>query len=492
MKKNRIVALVLAMVILFHGLYIPAYATQESTGGAEEEQIPEISSPDDLTVISGCHTIDGAFPLFGSEERLTDVGAAILYELNSDTLLYAYNCDEAMYPSSLVKIMTALIAIENGNLEDVVTVRQSVIDSVPMGALKAGLENGEELTLRQLLYCMMVGSANDAAAVIAEHISGSQLSFVDLMNTRAAELGCEGTHFVNVTGLHDEQQVTTARDMAVILVEALKSQEFTEVFNTATYTLEATNESEAREFTTTNYFMTSGQGGRFTDSRVTGGRTGVTDSGERCLITTAQDEESLYITVVLGAVPVIEEDGYTITRHGSFENTQTLLTMAFEQQEKAQLLYQGQVMEQYPVINGTNDVAIGPAETFTCQLPVGFSHDDLTLRIEVVSSALTAPVALGQTVAVAQAWYGEICLAEVELVALHDVDANPLPTEADPEDNDILGIDAGAITTALAVLGGIFACILLIFGGLFIMRVVRGAMRKAKIRSRRQDRKRNR
>ena len=127
--------------------------------------------------------------------------AVVLYEMNTDTLVYAYQPDLRISPTGIVKVLTALIALEEGNLDDVVTVRRSTLDSVSPGAVSAGLKAGEEISLRDLLYCIMVSSANDACAVVAEHIAGSQQAFVEKMNARAATLGCANTHFTNVHGL---------------------------------------------------------------------------------------------------------------------------------------------------------------------------------------------------------------------------------------------------------------------------------------------------
>ena len=183
-----------------------------------------------VSSMNGCHGFDANVTYLGNGKITDNIGAALLYEVNSDTLMYTHNPDAMMYPSSLVKILTALIAVEKGNLDDVVVASQEVLGTIPYYAASAELKPGEKLTLSDLLYCMMVGSANDAAAVIATHISGNQAQFVQDMNNYAKALGCTGTNFVNVHGLHDENQYTTARDMGRILTAAVENDVFLTYF----------------------------------------------------------------------------------------------------------------------------------------------------------------------------------------------------------------------------------------------------------------------
>ena len=144
-------------------------------------------------------------------------------------------------------------------MDDVCTVTSSALNSIAIGSVSAGLKRGEQLTLRDLMYCMMVASANDACAVIAEHVGGNQENFIQMMNEKAADLGCTGTHFSNVTGLHDENTYTTIRDICKIIDAGMENEEFKTMFQTANYTVPATEKSEVRELVTTNNMMTKVQ-----------------------------------------------------------------------------------------------------------------------------------------------------------------------------------------------------------------------------------------
>ena len=180
-----------------------------------------------ISVFLLCTCLTGLFltPAAGALE-VPDIQAkaALLADVNTDAVAYAKNIHEKNYPASLTKIMTCLLALENGNLSDVVTVSASALDDLDADSSVAGLQVGEQMTLENLLYCMMVVSGNDACNVIAEHIAGSVADFVRMMNQRAYELGCLNTHFSNPHGLLDESHYTTARDLAIITEAALKSE----------------------------------------------------------------------------------------------------------------------------------------------------------------------------------------------------------------------------------------------------------------------------
>lgn len=498
MKKFRCLALVMCLLLLLQFTALPVAATTEEpdepTPAAtqpEASQIPEDTEYDaaDITVLNGCHSPDARYPINGSDEILSYTDSAILYEVSSDTLVYTYNEDEQLHPSSLVKIMTALLAFEYADMDDVVVCRAAALDQVAMGALVAYLNDGEELTLEQLLYVMLVGSCNDAAVVIADHISGSQEAFVDLMNRRAAELGCTDTVFKNATGLHDDDQVSTCRDMVRILREVMKYPKFMEIFGTPNYTLPETNRAEARYFVTTNYMISDERYLYYVDSRVTGGRTGSMNNGDYCLAVTADINGGAYIAIVMGTKEYFAIEGQQPLSHASFVDVSTMLNLA-SRSSLVQVVNPDQIVDQMPVQGGEYHVVVGSQETVSCVLPPDYSWDQISMRTELVNNSLNAPVKAGTKVANVQFWYDNICIAETELFTMIDVPVSA-SASASTDVVDEGGFDAGALSTALMVLGVIFAVILLIFGGLFLVRTVRVAMRSARIKKRRQERRRS-
>ena len=374
------------------------------------------------SVQQGCHTIDAKAPLLGSLPYTENAKSIILYECNTDTLMYAFNADEQLYPASFVKIMTAYLAVERGDLNTQVTVRQDVLNTLPNDAVSAELQTGEQIRLEDLLYCMMVQSANDAAAVIADYISGSQATFVEEMNARAQELGCTGTKFMNVHGLHHEQQVTTARDTARILAAAMQNETFAKIFNTAFYTVPATNKSASRRLETVNHLVNNQEYAIYYDDRVTGGRTGVTDDGYRCIAANAETDGLQMISVIMGTRSVFEADGYTPRIVGGFFETSELLDMGFAGYKETQILYTGQIIKQQAVSNGVSDVSLGCQVDISTVIPVATGEQDLIYRYNDIPGAFQAPIARGEVLSQVEVWYGSVCLGHAELVAMNKVD----------------------------------------------------------------------
>ena len=475
MKKMRLLSLLLCLILVFQLVDHPVSAQSDS-------YYPEGNTPE----ISGCHSIDAQRPLLGSDKMLQTAGAVLSYEMNSDTLVYAYNPDMRIEPASLVKIMTALVAIENGNLEDTVLVTSNAIAPIPEYAATLQLKAGEQFTLNDLLYCLLVGSANDAANVIAEHISGTVRAFVAQMNIRARELGCTDTNFVNAHGLNAENQYSTARDLAKILRAALQYEKFKEYFAALEYRVPETEYSKARYLATTNYMMMPGISQIYYDSRVTGGRTGVTNSRERSLITTAESRGLCYINVVLNCIPTFDTDDYSVLRFGSYEETGDLLDIIFSGMRVTQVLSDNQIISQFDVQNGANAVAVSPAQCATTVLPSDIRMEDLTYQYVDTRGTPTAPITKGTYLGIVQVWYGSVCVAQSPLVAYHDVRVadrgNGLSQEEMTGDAWITGLTVLAVLVALVV---VTACVLYFIRSYQIMKA--HSSRRKRSRNRRRS-----
>lgn len=228
--------------------------------------------------------------------------AGALFDVNNRQTLYSKDAFETMYPASITKVMTALIAIKYGNLEDTVTVTEDAVINEP-GATLCGIKPGDKLTLEQLLYGLMLPSGNDAAAAIAIHMDGSIEAFADQMNEEARKLGAVDSHFVNPHGLHSENHYTTAYDLYLIFNEAFKYPVFREIIETKSYTANYTSaagDSVSKTWKCSNQFIT---GERDTPQGVTvlGGKTGTTKAAGYCLIIASKDDatDGNYISVVL-------------------------------------------------------------------------------------------------------------------------------------------------------------------------------------------------
>jgi len=240
---------------------------------------------------------------YGTDQVFLTSEAAELFDLENKEVLYAKNIHERLYPASLTKIMTALIALKYGNLDEEVAVGWECEDIDPDSSV-CEIDPGETYTLRQLLYGLMIASGNDAAMTIAVHVGGSVENFVALMNQEALEIGATNTHFVNVHGLHDENHYTTAYDIYLIFQEALKYDAFEDMISQKTYTATYTSaEGEQMEITwnSTNQFLT-GESEQPDEVTVFGGKTGTTDEAGACLSILSKDEYgNSYFSVILKA-----------------------------------------------------------------------------------------------------------------------------------------------------------------------------------------------
>lgn len=229
--------------------------------------------------------------------------AAGLFDVNGKRVIYAKDIHERLYPASLTKIMTALVALKYGNTEDVITVTDNV-NINESGAQLCGLKAGDQLTLNQALHALLIYSANDAGVAIAEHIGGSIEGFADMMNAEAVSIGATNSHFVNPHGLPDNDHYVTAYDMYLIIDEAMKYDLFNEIIHMSEYsTIYSDKDGKDKEMSvkTTNLFL---KGDYNAPEKITviGGKTGTTNAAGNCLILVTRDTAgNPYISVILRA-----------------------------------------------------------------------------------------------------------------------------------------------------------------------------------------------
>ena len=231
----------------------------------------------------------------------------ILMETKYNKILYSKNADKKLYPASTTKLMTAILALENCKLTDVATVSHNAIFSIPLGYTHANLVEGEKLTIEQLLNVLLIPSANDAAIVLAEHISGSVDNFAKLMNEKAKEIGCKNTNFVNPNGIHDDNHYSTAYDLCLIGRYAMKFDEIMKIAKITQYTLPATNKYDKtdRIFNATNELIKNESLNENYYKYATGLKTGYTDLAGSCIVSTAKKDDMELIAVILNA-PAID------------------------------------------------------------------------------------------------------------------------------------------------------------------------------------------
>lgn len=385
--------------------------------------------------------------------------AAILADPESDMILYQKNANEKMYPASTTKIMTALLTLENAKLTDVVTIQKQDFAGMGTWGSSGGLLVGEEITVEDLLYCLMLPSANEAANALARHISGNIEDFVTLMNKRAIQLGCKNTNFANPNGLHNDNHYTTAYDLFLIAREAMKIETFAEIVNTAQKTLKPTNmHPESRKIFTTNRLILRKSDSCYY-SKCDGIKTGFTTPAGYCLVSTATNKGSTLISVVLGCEN--PENEFPL----SFTETKRLFEWGFSSFSKKTLVSEGDTISEVPVrLSSEKDYVILIAETdLSAIVPSDLEISDLTLT-KNIEDDVVAPITVGQKLGEMDVSYNGTNYGTVNLVAVSDVSLSKVLYYADKLENFFKSTLFKLIAAIIALIVIIYI-LLLIFKG---------------------------
>lgn len=493
MKKLSAFSLILCLILLVQTLAVPAFATETQTN---DPFAAEVSSPEvpfgSAEILNGCRTIEAQVPLGGSDRMLESAVSALIYERNTGTIVYAYNPDLIMQPGTLTKLVTAIVAIQNGNLDDEVTISSRNYKYLPAGAKNAKLREGEIMTLRDLLYCMILEWANDAAVTIAEHIAGTQEEFVKMMNDWVQkEAGCKETRFADCHGLGSEGQQTTARDLVRIIEEACKSSAFRELFGANNYTVPATNETEtARNLKSLNYLKEETIVPKYNFKGVTGGIAHYSAASGASLVCTAEKNGMSYTVVVMGCERKFnEKKSWVVEYYGNYEEAWNLLDYAFSKYKICRLLHEGYALKQFTVAGGENEVVAQSHTNMDAILPVEAHQRQLIFKYSVQGGGLTAPIAYDQKVGTLQIFYRTSCIAETELFAMSSVRA------LDQLDLDIQSAatrDDSNLSGFLTFLGIACLIILLPLVAYVVINNIRRIIARGQRRRRRKSRRRSR
>lgn len=244
--------------------------------------------------------------LANTNDLVTYSPTCLLMESKTGKIIYEKNAYEKCYPASTTKIMTAILTLEYCKLTDVATASYEAVFSVPVGYTNANIQVGEELTINQLLHVLLIQSANEAANVLAEHIAGSVESFSTMMNSKAVELGCLNTNFVNPNGVHNTNHYSTAYDLSLIGRYAMQNETFRQIVATTIYTLPASNKypKNDRVFATTNPLLRENSSDKVDNyyyEYATGIKTGYTNPAKNCIVASSEKDGIEYIVVILGA-----------------------------------------------------------------------------------------------------------------------------------------------------------------------------------------------
>ena len=324
-------------------------------------------------------------------------GAAILLDSNTEKIIYSKNKSERMYPASTTKILTAILTIENCNLDDIVTVPYEAVYSIPSGYSVAALQPGEQLTVEQLLKVMLVHSANDAANVLAYHVSGSIEGFANLMNQKVSELGLTNTHFTNPSGMHDENHYTTAYDLAIIMKYCMKNSTFRNLSGLKYCTIPATNKYEERVFNTTNELLiydNRNVSSNYYYKYAIAGKTGYTTQAKNSLVSVSNKDNLELICVVLSV------GLYPNNLSAKFIDTKSLFDYGYNNYTVKKLREKNAIATQVEVKNGTKETRnldLLISDDLTALISQDDLNTDFSPEIQVEDN-LMAPISQGQVV----------------------------------------------------------------------------------------------
>ena len=420
---RRLGAAALALTLLMNAAPLSAYAVNDSEGDGASA-----SDSTDNTAVTTADN-DSSVTALASNSPALDATAALLVSPDSGMVLYSKNADQKRYPASTTKIMTALLTLENvSNLDETVTSEAVDFENVTADSSNAGILLGEQVTVRDLLYALMLPSANEAAYMLARHVGGSWEQFVDMMNDRATELGCTGTHFCNPCGLHEEDHYTTAHDLYLIAKEAMKDVTFRDIASTVQHRMAKTNLHEERIIYTTNQLIFSSFQ-PWSYANCLGIKTGHTSQAGNCFVGYAEYGDAKLFSVVLGCSDSSKEYPSVAA---SFTDTKKLCQWGFENFTSKTLARQGEEVTYTKVklSTDTNQLLLTAKADVVALLPKDLDVKELEL-VEDIPEEVKAPVKAGDPIGTATYRYNGTDYGTVELVALNDISRSTVLFYAD-------------------------------------------------------------
>ena len=396
--KNKIIKRIFLLIIVVISLF-------QNVGYAENI----ITAEDDNSVST-------------SKDIFKDIEARnlLLAETKTGRILYERNADPKIYPASLTKLMTALLVVENCELDEIVTISENAVFSVPMEYVNANLQVGEELTVEDLLYVMLIPSANDAANALAEHVGGNIESFSAMMNSRAKELGCTGSNFTNPSGLHQDEHYTTTKDLFLISQKAIENNLIKKILGTTTYTLPSTNKynKTSRIFTTTNYMIRKNLKNFYCDYCI-GAKTGYTGEAKNCVVEFANKDGIELTAIVMGENAKVKGQ--------KFYDAKKMFEYVFQNYDNIKVAEKDEKYKTIKINNGTKETK-NLDIIYKDNVTVLKEKDNDSEIVENVEySKVLAPIQKGETIGKIVYTYDGINY-ETELVANGDVEESRILT----------------------------------------------------------------
>lgn len=374
------------------------------------------------------------FNFFGNYNALTfepdfEINSQSAYMVNRDNgeVVYEKNKDQKLYPASLTKIMTAIVAIENvPDLDNtMVTVPSYIFDEFyGVDVSNADIRRDEIVPMKDLIYALLMQSACEAGSTIADYVGqGNMQKFTSMMNETAKKIGANNTNFINAHGLHDPNQYSTAYDMYLIANYALSLPKFEEMATTVRYQMSSTNKhSEPRYIVHTNLMLDKSRGGKYYYQYAKGIKTGTTDESGRNLVSMASKDGYNYTLVTMGA-PMVYQDGTKIADNLSFVDAKNLYDWAFKTFRFKTILKKDTEVSELKVnlSSGKDFVMAVPSQDITCLLPSSISESAIML-VPNLEKQMDAPIKAGQKLGTLELKLADNILATVDLIAKENVE----------------------------------------------------------------------
>ena len=341
----------------------------------------------------------------------------LLKSLDDSTVILNKGADKKTPCPALNKVLTVALALKNSDdIDETITITQKMLGDVTPYSLGMNLKVNEKISIRSLLYAIMLYGANDACIAIAHHIAGDMNSFVKMMNDYVASLGCENTVFMNPTGFDSDGQVTTANDISLVMADVVKIPVFMEIFGAKTYKVPATNLSLERNYTSGNKMLFSTLP-EYYYSYVTGGKSGATDAAGYCNIVTATKDGYTYLCVIL--------KGSNTAGNTSMTDAKILFKWAYTNIKFKIVANPNHVVKEISIIAGSESdhITLVPAKEISALVPRLADSDAVLIEPikETVPEKLYAPIKSGDVICKARILYADEEIAQVDLVALQTV-----------------------------------------------------------------------
>lgn len=357
-------------------------------------------------------------------------GYVLLEDMEEDTVLYSRKSSKKLYPASTTKLVTALVVLRHAeagdlSLSDTITCTKHVQDGMTAVAARAGLQEGEKISIRDLLYLLMLPSHCDAGNALAEAVSGSVEAFAEDMNQTAEELGCTGTHFTNPHGLHNDDHYTTCEDMYRLAKAAYQYEEYRKIIATTEYTVPATNKHDPREIHNTNALISTHTYGKtYYYKYCTGGKTGSTFQAKYCLVSYAEKKDRTLCCIMMHGDWYYNNDGSK--RWMQFLESGRLFQWGFGSFKKTTLVESGETCSEISVKNArdTEPLPLIAAEEVSALVEKGLPAEDMTLSAELLPD-VEAPITQGDKLGTLTVLHDDEVLGQTDLLAGRSVQALP-------------------------------------------------------------------